>query len=318
MPDHTDNAPGVDRRQFLTRAAAAVGALAGAPLSTALAATRRRSSTRRPPNILVILVDQMRAPCWFAPGPGPDGLPPNIARLRRGGVTFARHYTAASDCTPSRAALLTGLHTHQTGCMITGASTLDPAFPTWGTMLRSLGYATYWCGKWHLTHGDDRWTASAGGAALERYGFAGGTYPSPDGAPGQGELVDPVIAQQFAQFCGEAGGDGPWCATVSFVNPHDIAWWYRYTDAAGIVAPSATSALPPNFETPDQLEQRGKPALQRSLQDTAAQSFGPVPFIGPDIDAAWLPLARPLRRAAAGGRRAGRRACSTRWRWRPR
>ena len=57
-------------------------------------------------------------------------LPPNIRRLAEGGVSFGHHYTASNDCSPSRAAMLTGLYTHQTGCMITGGSTLDPGFPT--------------------------------------------------------------------------------------------------------------------------------------------------------------------------------------------
>ena len=35
--------------------------------------------------------------------------------------------------------------------------------------------------------------------------------------------------RQFEQWYEEAGGDGPWCTTVSFVNPHDIAWWWRWT-----------------------------------------------------------------------------------------
>src|ERR1019366_8835897 len=72
------------------------------------------------PNILVIVVDQLRFPQWFSPTPLGLALPPNIARLRRGAVSFARHYTASNDCTPARATLLTGLYTHQTGCMITG------------------------------------------------------------------------------------------------------------------------------------------------------------------------------------------------------
>ena len=68
----------------------------------------------RPPNILVIMVDQLRTPQWFSAAPEAAALMPNLARLRNGGVSFASHYTAANDCTPARAALLTGLHTHQT------------------------------------------------------------------------------------------------------------------------------------------------------------------------------------------------------------
>ena len=84
--------------------------------------------------------------------------------------------------------------------MITGGSTLDPGFPTWGTMLREHGYKTHWFGKWHLTHRDNHWTPLTGSAALEEYGFAGGVYPSPDGAPGQGWKRDPHIADVFGEW----------------------------------------------------------------------------------------------------------------------
>ena len=53
---------------------------------------------------------------------------PHLQSLREGAISFGRHYTASNDCTP-RATLLTGLYTHQTGCMITGGSTLDTASP---------------------------------------------------------------------------------------------------------------------------------------------------------------------------------------------
>ncbi|HKH78935.1 MAG TPA: sulfatase-like hydrolase/transferase, partial [Solirubrobacteraceae bacterium] len=215
---------------------------------------------------------------------------PNIARIARSGVSFARHYTASNDCTPARAALLTGLYTHQTGCMITGASTLHPGFPTWGSMLREHGYRTRWLGKWHLTHGDNRWGSYRGERALERYGFAGGIYPSPDGAPGQGWRVDPQIAAKFAEWFAQEGGSGPWCTTVSFVNPHDIAWWYKWSDRvpAEAGAPTSVTRLPPNFETPELLLEHNKPRLHRSFQETEALSFGAVPFGGPEATGRWL------------------------------
>jgi arylsulfatase A-like enzyme len=253
-----------------------------------------RTAPARPqqPNILVIVVDQLRFPQWIGAGPGGPSLPPNLRRLRNGGVSFTRHYTASNDCSPSRAALLTGLYTHQTGCMITGGSTLDPGFPTWGSMLREHGYHTRWYGKWHLTHGDNKWLPARGERELERYGFAGGTYPSPDGAPGQGWRVDPGIAGQFEQWLSTVGEAEPWCTTVSFVNPHDIAWWYKWSDRvpAEMQAPSVVGRLPSNYETPEQLIERGKPRLQLSLQETAAASFGPVPFTGPEATSAWLPF----------------------------
>jgi arylsulfatase A-like enzyme len=251
---------------------------------------------RRPPNILVIMVDQLRTPQWFSAGAIAAATMPNITGLANTGVSFANHYTASNDCTPSRAALLTGLYTHQTGCMITGGSTLDPGFPTWGTMLREQDYKTYWYGKWHLTHGDNLWEAQEDAGALEPYGFAGGTYPSPDGAPGQGWRVDPYILSQFEQWferdATRGTGKKPWCTTVSFVNPHDIAWWYRWSSrfAAEASAASVVGVLPPNFETPEEMIARGKPALQRSLQDTAQTSFGTVPYTGPAVTQTWLPF----------------------------
>ncbi len=296
----------VDRRTFLKRGAVAGGLLAGAGLGIKALAEADGDETAKPaakpdptahkpvslkrPNVLVILVDQLRYPQWFSATPMGMALPPNLRRLREGAVSFGHHYTASNDCSPARSTLLTGLYTHQTGCMITGGSTLDPGFPTYGTMLREHGYHTRWFGKWHVTHGDNHWTPGSGEEALERYGFAGGVYPSPDGGPGQGWHKDPTIATHFREWFSEEAGREPWCTTVSFVNPHDIAWWYVWSDRvpAETTARRTVRRLPPNFETPELLIERNKPRLQRSLQDTAAASFGPVPFTGPEVGPIWL------------------------------
>jgi arylsulfatase A-like enzyme len=272
-----------DRRSFLKQGLLAAGSLA---LNANRRPGRAGSGARpkRAPNILVILVDQLRTPVWWPPAASPAALTPNLLALRAGAVSFERHYTAANDCTPSRGALVTGLHSHQTGCLITGDSLLDPGFPTWGTLLRELGYQTNWWGKWHLNPNPN--------ASLEPYGFSGGTFPSPNGSPGQGSEIDPAIAAQFAEWLRAEGTRQPWCATVSFVNPHDIAWWYRFTSQIPLESspPALATALPPNFETPETLEAQRKPLLQRSLQDTAARSFGAVPFTGPEALSVWTGL----------------------------
>ncbi|MHB1469423.1 MAG: sulfatase-like hydrolase/transferase [Solirubrobacteraceae bacterium] len=247
---------------------------------------------KRQPNILVVMVDQLRTPSWFSDVTFTSALTPHLARLRKDAVSFEGHYTASNDCTPARSTLVTGLYTHQTGCMITGGSTLAPSFPTWGTMLRELGYSTWWYGKWHLTHGDNHWRLPADAGALERYGFGGGTYPSPDGGPGQGWRSDPQIAKQFEQWLKSRGSHEPWCTTVSFVNPHDIAWWYRWSDqyTHEAQAPKIARSLPPNFETAHELELQRKPRLQLSHIETTNISFGNVPDGGPGRDRSWLPF----------------------------
>jgi arylsulfatase A-like enzyme len=289
------------RRRFLQDALATGGVVAGGgALGDLLAGSDQAlakkkvppTHTQQPPNILVIVVDQLRAPQWFQTTGAAAALMPNLARLRSGAVSFASHYTAANDCTPSRASLLTGLYSHQTGALITGGSTLDPGFETWGGMLRESGYDTWWFGKWHLTSHDNKWNAVANAHALEPYGFSGGTYPSPNGGPGQGWRVDPLIAAQFKAWYATAPKNKPWCTTVSFVNPHDIAWWYRWSAqvAAERSAPPMVGSLPANFETPDDLIKAHKPRLQLSLQQTAATGFGPVSYTGSNALKSWLPF----------------------------
>jgi arylsulfatase A-like enzyme len=298
----TPGSDGLTRRSLLRRGVLAGGALAAAGLgltdllgdrapagSARALATTATGDVRGAPNILVVLVDQMRFPQWLPPGLRLDAVLPNISALRAQSVSFARHYTAANDCTPARSALLTGLYPHQTGCMITGRSTLDPAFPTYGSMLRDVGYRTVWYGKWHLTEGDHHWHRRTGRHSLEPYGFDGGTYPSPDGAPGQGLYADPGIANQFERWLAQTGEGQPWCATVSFVNPHDIAWWYRFTSQVPgeSTVPSVFTDVPPNFQTPEELIAARKPALQLAFLQTAAAAFGAVPYSGPEAPQMW-------------------------------
>src|ERR1700751_3297326 len=289
----------ITRRTFVRGGLVAGGALVGTAIglrateagdNESAKATRSNGSRSRQPNILVIVVDQLRFPQWFGASALGVSYAPNLAALSEGAVNFEHHYTASNDCTPARSTLLTGLYTHQTGCMVTGGSTLDPGFPTWGTMLREHGYDTRWLGKWHLTHRDNHWRAAHGERALERYGFAGGVYPSPDGAPGQGWRIDPLIARRFDEWFALEARAEPWCVTVSFVNPHDIAWWYVWSDrvAGEASARRIATGLPPNYETPELLELRRKPRLQHSLQETAAASFGPVPFEGAESERSWL------------------------------
>ena len=164
----------MDRRSFIKKSAAAGAGLVG---TQALAPFTAAAKSQRRPNILVIIVDEMRTPQWFPSQEALDTLLANLARIRNKATSFESHYTAANMCVAARGTMLTGLYGHQTGCMLTKAvaesSTLSDKFPTWGTMLRQHGYKTTWWGKWHLGPVPDK---TEGG--LEPHGFDGGTYPS--------------------------------------------------------------------------------------------------------------------------------------------
>jgi arylsulfatase A-like enzyme len=280
--EHGDGT-GLSRRTFLTRAAAAAAtAGAGSLLPGVSFAAPRATGPRAGLNILVVMVDQMRNPAVFLPRDIRRRSLPSITKLASQGVQLTNYFGASNDCTPSRSAHVTGLYTHQTAIFATTPPTdLNVGFPTYGTMLRQQGYETFWCGKWHLSGGQG---GNCPVDPYESYGFTAptgsGTCPSPNGAPGQGLAMDPVIRQEFQDWlAGKGSGDGPWCATVSFVNPHDIAWYPRFSRKVEGQnrAPHVFGDLPANFETNRHRREQGKPVLQLRLTEIANEGFGPMP-----------------------------------------
>lgn len=260
----------------------AVGTAAGVSLLAACSPSRTSVPSRSSgqPNVLMILVDEMRFPAWFPAQDRLDVLLPRISQIRRNAVSFEHHYTAANVCTAARGALVTGLYSHQTGCQLVSRSTLSPSFPTWGSMLRDHGYQCYWYGKWHLGHASDTRPD-----ALHAYGFDGGTFPSPDGAPGDGLAHDGQIADQFIRWFHDNADKAPWCTTVSLVNPHDIMFWPKWRSPQPI--PARLNGLPPNFETPDQLRRRGVPKAQLNLIDSLERNSGIMAYFGDDKTTQW-------------------------------
>ncbi|WP_394794714.1 arylsulfatase [Armatimonas sp.] len=114
---------------------------------------RARGETK--PNIIVILVDDMGFAdlgCY-----GSEIPTPNLDALAKNGVRFRQFYNTGRCC-PTRAALLTGLYSHQAGV---GHMTEDKGLPgysgrlndqcvTMAEVLKPAGYFTAMTGKWHV------------------------------------------------------------------------------------------------------------------------------------------------------------------------
>ncbi len=173
-------------------ALAATAAGVGAP---ALVAAVEPVEAKRPPNIVIILIDDMG---WkdIAPNGSRYYRTPHLDRLAAEGMRFTQGYAAAAVCSPSRAALLTGKSPQRLHITDWIPGDMNSAYapkakdrrfdnPDWtmrlpasehtlAEVLKSRGYATASIGKWHLG-GDD-----ADGDGPKRHGFdvnAGGGHP---------------------------------------------------------------------------------------------------------------------------------------------
>ncbi len=99
-------------------------------------------------NILLIVTDQQRydtLDCYGAP----TCRTPHIDALAGRGVRFDATYTATSPCSPSRAALFTGLYPHKNG-VLANNQILNPQAPNLAQELQGASYNLGYAGKWHV------------------------------------------------------------------------------------------------------------------------------------------------------------------------
>jgi arylsulfatase A-like enzyme len=144
-----------DRREFLRDMTLVTACLATGMVEGAAA----EPEGAKIPNIVLILADDLGYSdigCY-----GSEIETPTLDNLAAGGLRFSQFYNAPRSC-PSRAALLTGVYSHQAGM---GMMTSDRGrYPyaaydgdlsqhcvTLAEALKASGYTTLMSGKWHLT-----------------------------------------------------------------------------------------------------------------------------------------------------------------------
>lgn len=117
---------------------------------------KEETQSSRKPNILFAIADDQSYP--YASAYGTKGIhTPAFDQVARSGVLFNNAFVAAPQCSPSRAAILTGKYIWQIEEAGTHASNFPKKFPVFTDLLESTGYQLGYTGKpwgpgnWEIT-----------------------------------------------------------------------------------------------------------------------------------------------------------------------
>ena len=188
-------------------------------------------SSRRKPNIIFILIDDMG---WRDLGCYGSTYyeTPNIDRLAAQGMIFSDAYTCGPNCAPTRASLMSGQYTPRHGIITVGNSdrgpshlrklvpqetttVLDAGITTIAEAIKPAGYVSASMGKWHL--GNDPGHGPVGqGFDLNVGGYEAGhprsyfsPYKNPELKDGpKGEYLTDRLTEEALKFI-EANQDKP-------------------------------------------------------------------------------------------------------------
>jgi arylsulfatase A-like enzyme len=132
---------------------------------------------RRKPNILIVLIDDLRFDELGVCG-HPFMKTPHIDRIGLEGARFTSAFHTTPLCSPNRASILTGQYASRHGIIDNVARDAHShRLPNYHVILQKLGYETAHVGKWHM-------------------GNSGGPRPGYDrwvSFPGHGSIFDPVL-----------------------------------------------------------------------------------------------------------------------------
>jgi arylsulfatase A-like enzyme len=198
-----------------------------APLAALHAADTKPS--KRPNVIFILTDDQGWNDAYFAGHPYVKT--PNLDKFASQSTWFRQFYVAATVCSPSRCAFMTGhsparhlvhghFSSHETNAERSMPDWLDPQATTLPALLKTVGYATAHFGKWHLG-------GTPGAPPPEQYGFDVSKTMGSTGPSLGNEAKDPyfrakstgLIVDETIQFIREHK-DGPFYANVWTLLPH--------------------------------------------------------------------------------------------------
>lgn len=201
----------ISRRTFL--AGAAIGAAAASPMLQG----RLVQGAAKKPNIVFIFSDD-HAPQAIGAYGSRINKTPNIDRIANEGAIFLNNTCCNSICAPSRAAILTGKHSHING-LRTNRDRFDGSQWTFPKVMQTEGYETAMIGKWHLKTdptGFDHWEVLPGQ----------GHYYNPDFRTAEGKshyegyVTDIITDLSLDWLKGRDDSDKPFLLMCQHKAPH--------------------------------------------------------------------------------------------------
>jgi arylsulfatase A-like enzyme len=214
------------------------GSIAALALTFATPAQAQRvTEVTRPPNIVLILVDDVGYGDLASYG-AEDAKTPHIDRLAREGVKLTDFYANGATCSPTRTGLITGRYQQRYGIEWPlgsqpgdSARGLLPSETSLPRLLKSAGYATGLIGKWHLgrkpefhprRHGFDEFWGFLGGA-VDYYSHVDATgrhdlFHNETPASHSGYLTDEITARATSFI--EAHRSEPFFVEVAYNAAH--------------------------------------------------------------------------------------------------
>ncbi|RPJ00286.1 MAG: hypothetical protein EHM39_05095, partial [Chloroflexi bacterium] len=172
-------------------------------------------SAAQPPNILFVLSDDHSYPFLSCYGDS-NVSTPALDRLAAEGIKFHRLFTAAPQCVPSRAALLTGRSA--VAARITRfSSPLAREEITFPEVLREkAGYFVGVCGRSYHLDGSGGARGTVAGDLLKKHGLR--TFEQRFDYVKQGS--DLRALEQMKEFLDLKPADKPFCLWLNFSDPH--------------------------------------------------------------------------------------------------
>ena len=230
----------MNRREFCAGLAVGAAALA---LPRGLFGAGAGRSTKRP-NILFVFSDDHSCQTIGAYGRRlsafckQQAVTPHIDRLADRGAVCDNSFCGNSLCSPSRASVLTGLHSHANGVM-TLDKPLLPGLWTYPRAVREAGYQTAVFGKWHLASTrpeTDYWRILPGQGAYLNPKFEG-----PEGMESHDGYATDIITDLALGWLKKRDASKPFLLMVQHKAPHRN-WipperYYRWLDDVEVPEP---------------------------------------------------------------------------------